>query len=171
MFATEVIVGRWGKVLVHGDAGTCVFAYYSGWDRDPPEHAIRWMGETRSWGYIAEKAAAGTGREAVYTTDDRVARANILEEIACLRAGGGRIAPDLGPYRAALRALDDGETVPIVRHELYHNARGVDVEWLAGVGEVIDSRVFYAHAALARLCAIWDAEKATASAEGQTAHG
>jgi hypothetical protein len=65
-----------------------------------------------------------------------------------------------------LAQLGRGEPVAEVRRALYDG--NIDVETIARLGVVIAPRVFFAHAALRRLCALLDAERATA---GEVARG
>lgn len=133
---------------------------------------VRWMGESESWGYIAEKAQAGLrSRESVWKWDAEVAvddfnrwRAERREEE---EGEGGDSDLDEDYVALALAAGDRSEF-------LEHLGDACDHDWdrmeeFHGMGEILDARVIYAHAALRRLSQLLDQEEAAKPAEAANA--
>jgi hypothetical protein len=162
-YCAEIAALHWGTLLVHGDIETVVF---TGGSHRAPLDLVRWVGgrgEPTDYCYLAQKAQRGMGA-GTDALDTEVARGDVLAEIACVRDAGAT-GEQLEPYDDALRALDDGEHIEVVRHNLWRDGDDVDTEFLARLGRVIDPRVFYAHAACARLVALLDARAAAAQRE------
>ncbi len=159
----EVLVLAGGKLMVHGDIEHVLFAYYT--DTRDPYDTIRWMGahETAD-SYATQKAEIGSGRALVYTTDDAVFCADVDRPRAELT---GDDDTTRASHKARLRALDtmqhrlkrEGVPVRELIHEAYEATTWDDYgEQLCSLGQVIDTRVYMAHAALNRLWTLLSAE-------------
>lgn len=168
-FCAEIVVLCWGRLLVHGDGSTVLFGECSD---HAPDAVLRWIGARAPAGdfrYLASKVQRAMDASAE-CVDDRVARADLLEEIRTLRRDGVA-RKNLEPYRDALAALDAGDPVEMVRHDLWTRAAAdVDTEWLARLGRVVDPRVIYGQAACARLVRLLDA-RAGVPAQAVVGHG
>lgn len=158
----EVLVLAGGKLMVHGDIEHLLFAYYS--DSRDPYDTIRWMGihETAD-SYVTQKAEIGSGRALVYTTDDAVFCADVDRLRAELKGDDDTRAS----HKARLRALDTMQrrlkreevSVRELIHEAYAATTWDDYgEQLCSLGQVLDTRVYMAHAALNRLWTLLSAE-------------
>jgi hypothetical protein len=177
---TEVIVLRGSKLLVHGDISHVIFAYC---DTSDPRDALAWMGRCEDFGYyVHQKATIGTGHEIIDKIEPDVLLHELHEHIAGrtqeLRddwpgdevpsdsALAEAVAKDeqIEAYREAIETLGYGDAGGAIRG-LYEarcrQGRGPvfgDCECLHGLGKVVDPRVYYAHAALRRLCDLLDEE-------------
>jgi hypothetical protein len=146
-FWVEVAVLR-GHLYVGGDIDTVVF---KGGPMDPVAR-VRWMGESKSLtDYVAEKACSGLGsRELVWSWDREVAADDLSRHIADMDEES-RVGVDSFYLQEAVAAetRDDFAT---------RAADAIDDpdawEYVGSFGELLDSRIIYAHAALARLCAL-----------------
>lgn len=171
VFAAEVVALWGGRIYVGGDIQGVEFAY--GPIKRGPRCLIRWMGECTDIGYyVAQKAAIGSAssRNAVEVFDAEVA----TEELKAL----------CDAERQELSEYDDGDDC---RHSRRHKERIEELEEiiergcfdehelhvalsenldsdflcdLGAVGMVLNSKVHYAHAAMARLCEIWKVQAA-----------
>jgi len=157
----EIIALAKGQLYVGGDIDFTIFAYYS--DRADPESRVRWMGRCNDVGYyVAEKARIGLGTELTDVFDSQIAEQDIqgwLDEAEKEYLGH--------KDTVVLRRLvddwkDDG--FPEEEHELTHALwdSGLSSDFFGelsvGPGKVLAPRVYYAHAALARLCDLLDHE-------------
>lgn len=165
VFAAEVISLYGGELYVGGDIDFVVFAHYS--DSRSHEAKLRWMGEHNDLGYyVRQKASIGTGVALVDVYDQDEARESVSEWLDDEKKaeadgfGSGyakKLAAVLGQDGAWDRAPWDD------RHELIHylvDELGHDFMCERyDVGMVLAPRVYYAHAALRRLCDLLDAEQ------------
>lgn len=189
------IVCMWNRaIVVNGDIDAVVFAY----GPKEPEARVRWMGKHTDMSYVQEKAQIGTtSRDLVETYEPDVARTDLIwhirERLEELKAYEGSdtvdqaiaklIKPDSGItiYNSGDKCLDafaeayrwqteDGH------HALFnflYNFDGAEFEseTIAGIGMVIAPRVFYAQAALARLCELLEQkEEQDGDGEGDGRH-
>ena len=132
-------------VTVVGDISTVVFAYYSG---RTPVGAVGWIGNHNSMHYVAEKASIGMSPIGAMSWDPEIAEAELRTTISELDEAYGDYNPagkeeNREQLQAAIDALDDGESA-MYRELEFDDAEGTP-------GQVIASRVFFAHAALGRL--------------------
>lgn len=156
-YAAEVIVLEGGALYVGGDIAHVVFAHGP---RDPVAR-VRWMGECNDLDYyVRQKAVIGTGLESVSVWD---------VDVACdeLRAWVAENPEDVRDREAIDEALETDD-----RNSFYEHAhRGIGRQsepWevVADMGEVLSTRVIYAHAALARLCVLLRQQAQKRTAEG-----
>ena len=160
-FATEVIADLWGKgMYVGGDTKPVIF---SGGPAHP-EAKVRWMGGRKSGGdqYLVEKATTGTGKEVIEMFDADVARDDMTvlqHEIAEESEGD----PAIEAIEDIKRCCDEMGRDEVIRDlmEAYS-----DSERVYDIGVVVSPRVYYAHAALARLCELLD-EKQKEETDGR----
>lgn len=159
---TEVVVLAGGRIIVHGDIAPVIFAGCS----EKGRAAVAWLGECPWFDYVVGKAGLGSGAEISRAHDEEVALAEIAQKIDELRDGYGATEDDeeepepmpahlrdrIARYEAAAGRLRSGDRVPEVHRFLYEE--GEDPENFGHIGRVADPRVFYAHAALVRLCAL-----------------
>jgi hypothetical protein len=143
-YATEVIC-LWNRALfVGGDIDVVVFAY------GPTEYEqrLRWIGRQHgSTSYLREKAMIGTGKGVVLEWNDDCAASDLQEALE---------DEDLElteneqlDIQSAKDRVGDGEHA--VWEEL--SPRSWDtMEYFQDLGEVISPRVFYAQAAVEKLC-------------------
>jgi hypothetical protein len=160
-FATEIIADLWGGGLyVGGDIDHVIFRSYPG----SPEARVRWMGG-RSGGqdsYFVEKAIIGTGRELIEQYQGDIAHADltalqkeITEDVD--RPLGKTFTDTVEAIEDIKRCRFDMNRDEVIRDLL---ATGYfDSERIYDTGMVITPRVFYAHAALRRLCDLLDQEE------------
>lgn len=143
-WSCEVVVLEGGSIFVGGDIDHVIF---SSGPADAIER-LRWMGECDDLGYyVAQKARIGSGSDLVDAWDDDIAR----EELDSFLKRSGMEESDRD------RMLDEMPTEN--RHEFLDWAwRNFSYEQMSeavgDAGEVLAPRVIYAHAALARLCAL-----------------
>lgn len=143
VYRAEIIAGIGGSLLVHGDIDDVRFASYG--DRADAWSRLTWMGLCRDLDYYVEqKACIGTSRrERCYEPDVAVYDINrLLEE----REMDQRIVD------ALIEARDEhADDVHALRGCL-DQVRYIDDfwEWGGDIGEVIETRIVNAHAALHR---------------------
>lgn len=143
-YATEIIVGRGAHILVHGDIDPCVFGDYSG--NDGPAAVIAWMGRHEFDGYVAEKASIGMGgRRLIESIDEDVFRHELEERLAACDEDSDAH----GEYTDALDRLEASENCEEIRFGLLDNVE--DGYEMADMGDVVNSSVIVAHAAIRRL--------------------
>lgn len=148
-YATEIVALWRGSLLVHGDIDTVIFARYT--DTNDPIGCVRWIGTNSDIRYYAaQKAAAGTGRELVYAIDDAVFAQELRRLRREYKAEDAREAID-----AALNSMRHGEPLEMVRHNLA-TEWALESEDVYALGKVVAPRVYFAHAALKRLCHLID---------------
>lgn len=155
-FAVEILALRFGAILVHGDVEYVIWS--SCRDSSTPRAILGWMGDHDGVdSYVVQKARIGTGDALIQTYDPDALEEDLRDMIADVERekgdGGDPIA--LGRETDALNdALDiyRDEARDAVVQALYN--AGIDGERLAGMGMVTDARLFFAHAALRRLCAL-----------------
>lgn len=145
-YATEIVSVRRGT-YVGGDIAPVVFSTGYG------------LGESLSWSYIGEKATIGMSSDKLtvrweYELAHAELRTYIAERRAEAAEDGSTFEVDEDRLRLALRAYD--------RHDFLEHASALDHDWEAvgDMGEVLDARVIYAHAAMGRLCELLKAEEA-----------
>ncbi|MEQ8461780.1 MAG: hypothetical protein RLO52_34620 [Sandaracinaceae bacterium] len=137
-YATEVLWCRYGRLLVHGDIQPCIFAIHEP-DMESAVHALAGA----HLDYLAPKCAEGERRShAGYDVDCDVMLADLLAEFA---------NPDesISAVREAISLVQQLGDVDGAKRVLFD--AGFDPETLAGMGRVIDARLYYAQAALRRL--------------------
>jgi hypothetical protein len=183
---TEVITLRGGSLLVQGDIDFVIFSHYG--DSTDPEKILRWMGRCDDFGcYVHQKATIGTGRALIDTKESDVLDYQLHKLIeerekelerglsddleGDERTEALRLAVEDDDRRAAYQdAIDNlqwtgAEETLRGLHEttIGHNGREAlfDCEELSGLGTVTTARVYFAYAALQRLCDLLDAEKTT----------
>jgi len=156
--SVEIIVGKAGTILVHGDYGTHVFAY--GPD-DNPLQTLKWMGRSQFGSYIVEKAQIGSGHNDLVYVDDIDKFEYDIDELFENMGDWGLAPTELSDlkeeFERAKRYASNGEL---------HEARnvvaraGFDLWESAGsLGRKIAPRLYYAHAAIRRLCDLLDEEE------------
>jgi hypothetical protein len=161
---TEIIALRHGGLLVDGDIvpGPVVFRY----GPPQPEARVHWMGGCKYAhdSYFREKASIGMGgRGSVTETwDADVARDDLLEMEAEFKGDpeewsepSPKMAEEVARVRECLLAalgLGHRPGRGWVLWKLYE--AGVDPELFERIGMVTATRLYYAHAALARLSAL-----------------
>ena len=158
--AAEVISLYGGSLFVGGDIDHVVFGYYS--DKRDHESKLRWMGECDDIGYyVVQKARIGmVGTECVDVYDPNEAEETLK-----------------GWLREARKERDDWDpestdelivcleemvaSVPDTEDEIWRELWRIDPDFAQDAGslKVVGARVYYAHAALARLCAVLDQER------------
>lgn len=169
--ATEIIVIR-GGLFVGGDGPDCIFRWFT--DSRDPREVIHWMGgHPTADSYVAGKAAIGMGAEFTETIDASVACYDLRYELEHFERDHGEKMPSARreAIQNALTSLRSDESFEPVIRDLYDN--GIDVEWLARIGRVPTTRVFYAHAAVRKLWELMTAvvgvgDAAAASARSET---
>lgn len=152
-FWTEVVSLANGGLLVHGDIDPVFFrGHYAGVE------TVRWGGNA-GFEYMVSKVYPG---EATRTTDDKVAIAD-LEELCgefedALRRAEEDSSEEINAQEQVsaicdgVRSIRNGEDLTIIKYAMYE--AGVDGESLSPIGIVVDSRVYYAHAALQKLVSL-----------------
>jgi hypothetical protein len=161
-FATEV-VSLWGGALyVGGDIEHVIFARYS--DKGEAVYKVRWMGRHDEVdGYVSEKATIGTGRKLIEHYDRAIAEFDLARELERIEKEDGDWPGALSTSDQQLRATmrEMIHRAPYYREELMNrlHATGSDfVHDATYIGIVTAPRVYYAHAALRRLCELLDEE-------------
>ena len=145
-YIAEIVVLRWGHLLVHGDVDAVIFGVCSGYKswRD----VLNWMNRA-DYGYAEEKASIGsTCSEMARGFDEEVA----LWKICDWRRHG--YIPDKESAREVWDLIQSGDW-----HEAQNKLWSMDFE--LGLATVTLPRVFMAQAAITRLCELLDAENAT----------
>lgn len=148
-YVAEIVVLRWGHLLVHGDVDAVIFGTCNGYKswRD----VLDWMNRA-SYDYAEEKASIGsTCSQMARAFDAEVA----LWKICNWRRQG--YIPDKESAREVWDLVQSGEW-----HEAQNRLWSVDCE--LGLSTVTLPRVFMAQAAITKLCELLDAENATVSA-------
>jgi len=152
MYAAEIICLFNNSIYVGGDIDTVVFSY------GPPENEqrLRWLGrQTSGTEYLREKASIGMGgRELVEDWDPQCAREELREALEELekeeKEEEGEVdhEEEKETLRHALRLIDDGSSA--VWQVLYD----IPDSWesFENLGQVTSPKVFYAQAAVAKLC-------------------
>lgn len=153
-YAAEIIAGRHGgELIVVGDIGPMIFAHGP---RDARER-LRWMGCCRDLGYIAQKARIGIGESASHFILDLAVEE--LREMAELCRAEQEL-DQVQLYEGVIeRAREQGcssiAEFAAIAYELDDTG---DLEWASNRGVTIAPGVFYARAAVARLCDLLEAE-------------
>lgn len=156
--AAEVLVLIYGELYVGGDIDHVVFSRYG--DSDEPRARVRWIGECGDVAYyVTQKAGIGSGKGRARVYDSNAARAELETVHAQLLVEDPEgSAAVLEILEAALESADFDDRYALV-HRLY-DADEFFRDWaLDDLGMVVSPRVYKAHAALARLCALWREEK------------
>lgn len=136
IFLTEIAISL-GHIVLWGDISTVAFM---GGDGGPWQSQLEWLGGGRDdFRYCASKASRGSGHKTAWDTDERVARADLLEA-----RRNGYI--DAEQARDAFDALTGGHSVDMVKNDLYQ--AGVDSELVCDLGEIVSPSVLCAVAAL-----------------------
>lgn len=170
---TEIVCLQGGMIYVGGDINPVVFAY----GPRSFEGRVRWMGSRKSGAdsYLLEKAVIGTGRETVYTYSPQQAAEDIQWLIRDQKAERETERQVLGEGEAedkqlrrrvellelALEEVDDRHGMMETLMESPDDSGLYDVVIESDIGEVPAARVFYAWAALRRLCHLLDQQKET----------
>jgi hypothetical protein len=154
--AAEVISLAGGSLYVGGDIDFVIFSWYS--DSADHEAKVRWMGRCSDIDYyVRQKAIIGTGRELVEQYDEDEARASLKWHYEdCVRVGDDALAAKLAELLES-GALEDRQAL---LHELYRAQPDLAADVGGTLGMVPHPRVYYAHAALRRLCDILDERQA-----------
>lgn len=169
-FWFEVVVLAGGSMIVHGDIQAVVFGHYSARKDATPDatawQMVHWMASRKRPDdhYFIEKAGiGGTADETIWTPDDDVLRAEIVELIAAARESEAAAEPDTDLRDTDLSdtledALDNvgSLTHEQVQHAVYEALDG-DAESVPQ-GRRVSAAMIYAHAALQRLAELLDAE-------------
>lgn len=164
-YSAEVIATWHGELYVGGDVDFVLFRGYG--DSRDPEAILRWMGHHADVrGYVRSKACIGTGWQLTDAFDDAVAREDVADWLAQREPGppdddgdtDGGCPEGAAVLRRALELIDKGHPLDDVKAYLYDE--GQESEDVARLGLVVAPRVYYAHAAVRRLCALLDAERA-----------
>jgi hypothetical protein len=205
IFLAEIVALYGGRLLVHGDVETVLFAGYT--DDRSVDGLLRWIADSDS-SYVAGKAQAGM-KLPMECSEPRVAAATLLQRAA------DRIEENVADYHADDFDLDDGEdgehaesdrawlhlltvlgqlaaqlgdgyappadgdvhrwgaaAADLLRGDSLRDVKqrlqddGDEGEDVYDLGDVTSPRVFYAHAAVRRLCALLDAERAATTPAG-----
>lgn len=177
VYWAEIISLHGGGLFVGGDIDHVLFGYYS--DKSGNHEAkVRWMGEHNDIRYyVRQKAAIGTGHQLIDVYDKDAARQTLQEHLdeAIAEAEyfnfndpdedtlAGKLAIALDEYGWDAAPFEDGKEALCA---YLHRKLGSD--WYCdmgyNLGDVLAPRVYYAHAALRRLCELLDAERAEAEA-------
>jgi hypothetical protein len=137
-YAAEVVCVYGGRLFVGGDIASVTFAH----GPQDPLARLKWIAEQPpASSTVRQKAHVGSGRESVFTWDADYAVEMMQDALTTLDLEEA----DAECVREAIRGVGDGEAY--VWQELPHDAW----EYLDGLGKVLDVKVFYAHAAIARL--------------------
>lgn len=167
-FSTEVICGRHGDLIVNGDIAVVVFAHGPA----DPRARVHWMGERYVGDYVdcylMEKAAIGmtSGLSDVIERFDIDAARRDIEGWLSDEPHRCRVRPWREPYRCRAcllrNVLDDLDDLGIgFGHEglVRYLVDVLGYDYMDGrfdVGRTPAPRVIYAHAALRRLCELFD---------------
>ncbi len=155
--AAEVISLVGGALFVGGDIFHVIFGWYS----DSADHGrkLRWMGKCDDIEYyVHQKAVIGTGRELVDVYDENAARDYVDDWSKQERKDGNiKLADKLQRLLEPYGGIDWENGHGIVQ-ELADELGWDEMSERYGIGQVMADRVYYAHAALRRLCEILDAE-------------
>lgn len=172
-FATEVISLARGELYVGGDIDFVIFGIYG--DTADHEDKLRWMGRHSDFGYyVHQKACIGTGRTLIDVYDSDAAEAQLREWLAerTEQLGEDHDEEDDGPLDVAADELvatinDMIRWMPDDPGEMLGRLHSVSPSFMDDrheLGMVIAPRLYFAHAALRRLCDLLDAERAEADA-------
>jgi hypothetical protein len=152
-FCAEIISLWGGELYVGGDIDFVIFGYYS--DHQDPESKVRWMGRCGDISYyVHQKASIGTGHNLVDVYDEEVAKADLAQLLMDL----GEEGQDIVKLRERMAEWEEWgfpESPEALYHDLYEHIPDT-VQDRGNIGEVMAYRVYYAHAALARLCDLLD---------------
>lgn len=155
--AADIVVMLGGRIVVWGDLHPVLFAHHGPF-KDPVE-VINWMGKCEDLGYYVHQKASIACHEIVDVWERDVARFQLLEMIFPEEVKRqGRSEKFIEGIKEAIEwHLDSGREsfLNFVYSELGYD----DYEAVCHVGMVISPRVYYAHAALARLSHLLDLEK------------
>jgi len=155
--AADIVVMKGGRIVVWGDLLPVLFAHYGPF-KDPVE-VIHWMGGCEDFGhYVHEKATIGC-QEVVDEYDSDVARFQLLKAIEERRKDpwGGMDRFVEVVMEAIDHYVEDGSEA--LAYFLYGQLGFDGMEGFPNLGMVISPRVYYAHAALARLSHLLTQEK------------
>lgn len=137
-YATEVLWCGYSRLLVHGDIQPCIFAIHEP-DMESAVHVLAGA----DIDYLASKCAEGERRSrAGYEVDCDAMLADLHSELK---------NPDesIGAVREAMSLVRELGDVDGAKRVLFE--AGFDPETLAGMGRVVDARLYYAQTALKRL--------------------
>jgi hypothetical protein len=155
--AADIVVMLGGRIVVWGDLHPVLFAHHGPF-KDPVE-VINWMGKCEDLGYYVRQKASIACHEIVDVWERDVARFQLLEMISPEEVKRqGRSEKFVEGIRKAIEwHLDNGRELFL--NFVYSELGYDDYEAVCHVGVVISPRVYYAHAALARLSHLLDLEK------------
>jgi hypothetical protein len=167
VYAAEVISLWGGELYVGGDIDFVIFAHYN--DTRSHESKLRWMGEHTDLGYyVRQKASIGTGRQLIDVYESDAAEAQLREWLAerTEQLGEDHDEEEDGPLD-----VDGDELVTTINEmlqwmpddpgEMLRRLHDVSPSFMDDryeLGMVLAPRVYFAHAALRRLCDLLDAE-------------
>jgi len=155
--AAEVISLVGGGLYVGGDIDFVIFSWFS--DSRDHEAKVRWMGRgTDLEYYVRQKAIIGTGRELIEVYDEDAAR-RALQAVLDDRLEDGE-ASELTDQISELLLHGDLADRDYMLRQLQETSSDFVADGGYRIGMVMAARVYYAHAALARLCDLLDARDA-----------
>jgi hypothetical protein len=140
----EIIAGRWGTLLVHGDFDVCAFAYYG--DHGDAWSLLRWMGDCTDVGYyVAQKAAIGMGNRIHEEYNADVASYELQWHLDHDHWDDDE---ERERFSAAFDLVHDGDYALL--DYLYNNGFN-DLVMDCSFGRVLSGRVVVAHACIQKL--------------------
>ncbi len=151
-YSTEIVATRHGELYVGGDIDHVLFAR----NHDSAIQRVAWMGDRPLSGYVVEKAAIGTGRDLVHVFDGEAAEADIRECLAVIAEEESSHARNEA-ISALEEALDEGLFDSAEALAMYvHDRAPCSYDYFESCrwGSVVDTRVYFAQAAVARLHAL-----------------
>jgi hypothetical protein len=163
-FWTEIVSLHGGQLYVGGDIDHVIFAYYSAPEDirgTSYEHLakVRWMGKDTDFDYyIRQKATMGTGRQLIEVYDEELAEEYIRDYIKELK----ECIDASSEQQDRIDELEDlvDSSLEDEQHTMQELWR-IDPDFAMDCGSfrVTAPRLYFAHAALARLCELLDAER------------
>jgi len=139
-YAFELVWLRFGRLLVHGDISPVIISAPGASFRETVHRLARSHVD-----YLADKVVEGSRRHDAGRTIDRGVFLSDLREIRRNIDDYGDLAP-VTVVDTAIEMVGLGGEINSIKAEMYSD--GVDPEILSDLGRVIDSPVWYAHAAL-----------------------
>jgi hypothetical protein len=155
-FWAEIIVLRGGGLLVTGDMESVIFRY----GPEHPRAAVAWMArrKTADDRYFLEKATIGSGPDSVQKWDLDVARDDIREL---------EKDEDYEEFRERLVEIreDELESRDLLLAGLYE--LDFESEVISDIGMVVDTHLYFAHAALQRLDRLLGSQDAMSNSDSR----
>lgn len=148
---TEVVLLAGGRLIAHGDIEAVVFCGYSG-----PTGAVRnitppifeWVAKSYI-SYIAEKATRGRPKR---NHIDLEVALHQLERLHAEAIKNERCFEDRDLIVEAIEHITEDGNYDYAIHAMSQTS--LDAEYWSDIGKVIEPRIFYAKAAVERLCAL-----------------